>query len=53
MYMLGMIASVYDGDAPRSPHAQLACARSTGEVLRVYKLLARMGIRFSDHALSV
>ena len=53
MHMLGMIGSVYDGDAPQSPHAQLACACSTGEVLRVYKLLARMGIRFSDRTLSV
>jgi glycogen debranching enzyme len=51
--MLGMIGSVYDGDPPQRPHTQLASAKSTGELLRVYKLLAHMGVRSSDQALSV
>lgn len=51
--MLGTIGSVYDGDAPRRAHLHMASAISIGELLRVYKLLAQMGVRFSDRALSV
>ena len=51
--LLGMIGSVYDGDTPQRSHTQLASAKSTGELLRVYKLLAQMGVRSSDQALSV
>ena len=51
--LLGMPASVYAGDEPQNPHSQLASARSTGELLRVYKLLAQMGIRYSDRMLPV
>ncbi|MGH2497426.1 MAG: amylo-alpha-1,6-glucosidase [Ktedonobacteraceae bacterium] len=51
--MLGAIGSVYDGDAPQHPHMHLASALSTGEILRVYKLLAHMGVRFSDQTLPV
>lgn len=47
--MLASIGSVYDGDeSNQHVHYQLADARSTGELLRVYKLLAHLGIRFSD-----
>ena len=51
--MLGAIGAVYDGDAPRRPHIYIASALSTGEILRVYKLLAQMGVRFSRQTLSV
>ncbi|GAC1567552.1 MAG: amylo-alpha-1,6-glucosidase [Ktedonobacteraceae bacterium] len=51
--MLGMIGSVYDGDTPRRSHTHIASALSTAEILRVYKLLAHTGVRFSDQALSV
>lgn len=51
--MLGMIGSVYDGDAPQSAHLHLASALSTGEIVRVYQLLAHMGVRFSRQTLSV
>ncbi len=51
--MLGTIGSVYDGDAPQRAHLHMASAISIGELLRVYKLLAQMGVRFSDRALSV
>ena len=51
--LLVAIGSVYDSDAPQHPHIHLASAISTGEILRVYKLLAHMGVRFSDQTLSV
>jgi glycogen debranching enzyme len=51
--MLGEIGSVYDGDAPQSPHVHLVSALSTGEIVRVYHLLAHMGVRFSRQTLSV
>ena len=54
--MLGAIGSVYDGDdphSPHSPHGYLASALSTGEIVRVYHLLAHMGVRFSRQTLSV
>jgi glycogen debranching enzyme len=51
--MLGAIGTVYDGDAPQYPHIHLASALSTGEIVRVYKLLAHMGVRFSRQTLSV
>lgn len=51
--LLGAIGSVYEGDAPHHPHIHLASALSTGEILRVYKLLAHMGVRFSDQTVSV
>jgi hypothetical protein len=51
--MLGAIGAVYDGDAPRHPHIHVASALSIGEILRVYKLLAQMGVRFSRQTLSV
>lgn len=51
--MLGYVASVYDGDDPQLPHGQLASAYSTGELLRIYKLLAHTGIRLPDRELPV
>jgi glycogen debranching enzyme len=51
--MLGAIGTVYDGDSPQRPHIHMISAISTGEILRVYKLLAHMGVRFSDQTLSV
>ncbi|HJT56510.1 MAG TPA: amylo-alpha-1,6-glucosidase [Ktedonobacteraceae bacterium] len=59
--MLGMIGSVYDGDTRAdaeyftgSRGEQLvASALSTGELLRVYKLLAQTGMRHLDPAFSV
>jgi hypothetical protein len=46
--MLCTIGSVYDGDAPRRAHLHVASAISIGELLRAYKLLAQMEVRFSD-----
>lgn len=51
--ILGMPPSVYDGDQPQRPHAQLASARSVGELLRVYRLLTHLGMRYSDRTLPV
>ena len=51
--MFGTIGTVYDGDAPRHPHIHMASAISIGEILRVYKLLAHMGVHFSRQTLSV
>lgn len=51
--MLGAIGSVYDGDTPQYPHIHMASAISTGEILRIYKLLAHMGVHFSRQTLSV
>jgi glycogen debranching enzyme len=38
--MLTMLAGAYDGDAPAATSYQVASARSIGEILRVYTLLA-------------
>lgn len=51
--MLGMIGNAYDGDAPQNPGSLLASATSTGEILRVYKLLAHLGVKYSDQVLIV
>jgi len=51
--MLGMLAAVFDGDAPHNSGYTSASAISTGEILRVYKLLAHLGIKYQDHALSI
>src|SRR5258706_3314033 len=55
--MLGMIGDVYDGDtefyAGARGEQQVASARSIGELLRVYKLLAQMGMRHLDPLFSV
>lgn len=51
--MLGMLAGVFDGDAPQNRGYITASAISIGEILRVYRLLAHLGVKFQDHALSV
>ena len=43
--LLGMIGGVYDGDAPQQAGYNVTSALSTGEILRVYNLLTRKGIR--------
>ena len=43
--MLDMLAGAYDGDAPASTSYQIASARSVGEILRVYTLLASQDSR--------
>jgi glycogen debranching enzyme len=59
--MLGMVREVYDGDAtgdkaghtvPRGEQ-QAASAISIGELLRVYKMLAQIGMRHLDSVFSV
>ncbi|HZU67634.1 MAG TPA: amylo-alpha-1,6-glucosidase [Ktedonobacteraceae bacterium] len=55
--MLGMIGNIYDGDAKENSETHgtqlVASALSTGELLRVYKLLAQTGMRHLDTAFSV
>ena len=59
--MLGMIGYVYDGNAITDEdllaslcgERQAASAMSTGELLRVYKLLAQTGMRHLDPVFSV
>jgi glycogen debranching enzyme len=51
--LLGMLGSVYDGDEPRQPGEQVASARSVGELLRIYKCIAHLGMRASNHALTI
>ena len=53
-HMLGNIGSVYSGDAPyeSGSYPQLTSAISIGEILRIYKVLAHMGIHYSDQILS-
>lgn len=52
-HMLGNISEVYDGDASHNSGPRLASAISVGEILRTYRILAHMGVQFSDQALSV
>lgn len=51
--MLGHISGVYAGDAPHQSGPRLASATSLGEILRIYRVLAHMGIQHFDQALSV
>lgn len=51
--MLGSISEVYAGDAPHASGPQLASALSVGEILRAYKVLAHLGVQYSDQAISV
>lgn len=50
--LLGSIGSVYSGDAPYHAFEQMACARSTGEVLRIYQLLSTEHVNTPDEALT-
>ena len=43
--LLGMVGGVYDGDTPQQAGYSVTSALSTGEILRVYNLLARKNIR--------
>jgi glycogen debranching enzyme len=51
--MLGMLGGVFDGDAPHVTRYTVASAISTGEILRVYNLLAHLGIRYQNQALTI
>ena len=51
--MLGMVGGAFDGDLPQNTGYRIASAISIGEILRVYKLLAHLGVRYQDHALFV
>ena len=51
--MLGSISDVYAGNAPHTSGPRLASALSIGEILRAYKVLAHLGVQYSDQALSV
>ena len=48
-----MLGGVFDGNAPYATRYIAASATSTGEILRVYNLLAHLGIRYQNHALSI
>jgi glycogen debranching enzyme len=50
--LLGFIGSVYEGDEPHKAYEQLACARSTGEILRIYQLLSNEHVYTLDQALT-
>ena len=51
--MLGMLGGVFDGDAPHATRYIATSAISTGEILRVYNLLAHLGIRYQNQALTI
>ncbi len=50
--VLGMLAGAYESDAPGARSIP-ASALSIGEILRVYNLLAHLGVRYQDRALLV
>jgi glycogen debranching enzyme len=50
--MLSMIGAAYDGDAPHQPGYDIASALSVGEILRIYSVLAHMGVQHQVQALS-
>lgn len=52
-HLLGSISDVYDGDAPHHSGSELASALSIGEILRIYKVLAHLGVQHEDQAISV
>ncbi len=51
--MLGMFGGVFDGDAPQNRGYLTASALTTGELLRVYNLLAHFGITHQNHVLHI
>ncbi len=51
--MLGMPGGVFDGDAPHNTGYIAASVLSTGEILRIYNLLAHLGVRYQDRALFI
>ena len=50
--MLGMIGATFAGDAPHRSGGSIASALSTGEILRVYNLLAQLGVHYQARVLS-
>lgn len=51
--ILGMFAGAYAADSPQKAGPMAASAPSIGEILRVYNLLAHLGVRYQHHALLV
>jgi len=50
--LLGMNEGVFAGDAPHLAGSNCASAVSTGELLRIYNMLASMQVTHIQHALS-
>ncbi len=50
--LLGMNEGVFDGNSPYSIGQNCASAISTGELLRIYHMLARMQMTHAEHAFS-
>jgi glycogen debranching enzyme len=50
--LLGMNEGVFDGNSPFSVAQNCASAISTGELLRIYNLLAQMHVVHTEHAFS-
>jgi glycogen debranching enzyme len=50
--ILGISEDVFDGDMPHQPACEAVCAMSVGELLRIYDILARMRVTYSQHILS-
>ncbi len=51
--LLGMLGGVFDGDSPQKTGYIAASAPSVGETLRIYNLLAHLGVKYQDHALYI
>jgi glycogen debranching enzyme len=51
--MLGILPCVFDGDSPHARGNIAASATSTGEILRIYHLLAHLGFRYQKYALTI
>ena len=51
--VLGMLGGVFEGDAPHASRYMAASAISTGEILRVYDLLAHLDVQFQNKALTM
>jgi glycogen debranching enzyme len=51
--VLGMFADAYEADSTEMAGHMAASALSIGEILRVYNLLAHLGVRYQHHALLV
>ncbi|MGZ3611960.1 MAG: amylo-alpha-1,6-glucosidase [Ktedonobacteraceae bacterium] len=51
--VLGMFGGVFDGNAPHASRYIAASAISTGEILRIYDLLAHLYVRFQNKALII
>jgi glycogen debranching enzyme len=50
--LLGMNEGVFAGDTPHAAGPNCASAISTGELLRIYNVLARIQVAHAEHALS-